>query len=69
MIRTETVCVCDICGYRTRARAIGSSRNETIYAMPGDWRAGENRDVHFCPTCVKRLGLPDSGKGRGESNA
>ena len=64
MIRTETVCICDGCGFRTKAKAAGSWRNETNYTAPDGWRVSENPNVHFCPTCVKRLGSPV----RGESN-
>ena len=59
MIRTETVCICDGCGFREKARPQGAHRNETIYTFPDGWLVGAaNPDVHFCPHCkqvLKRL--------------
>lgn len=61
MIKTETVCICDACGFHAQAKAVGSWRNETSYTAPEGWRVGRNSNVHFCPSCVKKLSFQTGG--------
>ena len=55
MIKQIYVCQCDICGAIEEAIYNLSPCNEEYYECPDSWRTGQNKDVHICPECSRRL--------------
>lgn len=59
MIKTKTVCVCDVCGRIVDAVARSGQYNETEYDLPKDWSKGSvNNGVDICPDCKRKLSKP-----------
>ena len=57
MFKIVRVIMCDACGATEPAREISDGRGETYPGVPANWGASAaNRDVHFCPRCLDRLG-------------
>lgn len=55
MIKAMTVAICDSCGAAAPAKMIDFCRNEGLYGIPDGWTKGKNDNVHFCPSCSKKL--------------
>jgi len=58
MIKTQTVAICDICGFCVQAKVVGSQYNEYIYGPPDGWGKGVDKNVLICPACLKKLQIP-----------
>lgn len=57
MFKVVRVIMCDICGATDPAREISDGRGDTYPGVPANWAASTaNREVHFCPRCIEKLG-------------
>lgn len=65
MIKSVTLCICDICGEFAEAARRHGGYNEFEYDAPKDWgRSAVNKDVHMCPRCQA---LVRKGNGNGSN--